>query len=324
MKRRYQEARRSGGMVARSGGSAKRGGWPRVLRETKRSPWTRARGRSCGASAGSTFAIAVSTDEPGAPTFLRGSAGRSRPPRAPPPEPPRSGPSSSIRPSTALARTRVRPCSRPSASRRRWWPAGSSSARRTTKTSAPSTSTLCARTSSAKGSRVPPEARSKRAWCQWQVNRPFSTVPRWRGKPICGQRSSTANASPVGPKHADRLGADFAGQAALCLQLVDRADPGPLRLLHTLDHRAAPFARQDLSPSRGGRKDGVTAQVESPQRRLDELDLVRVVAGLGRRGQLSRGAPATRTSATGRAPAYIARARPRAGPVLPPGPAPER
>ncbi len=166
-----------------------------MFRETNRSPCTRARGRSCGANAGRTFAIAVSTDSPAPQPSSRFKRPKSAPSRTAA-RAPSSGPSSSIRPSTALARTRVRPCSRPSASRRRWWPAGSSSARSTTKTSAPSTSTPCARTSSAKGSRVPPEARSKRAWCQWQVKRPFSTVPRWRGKPICGQRSSTANASP--------------------------------------------------------------------------------------------------------------------------------
>ena len=48
------------------------------------------------------------------------------------------------------------------------------------------------RTSSAKGSNVPPLARSKRAWCLWQVRMPFLTVPRSSGKPMWGHRLSTA------------------------------------------------------------------------------------------------------------------------------------
>ena len=43
---------------------------------------------------------------------------------------------------------------------------------------------------------VRPEARSKRAWCQWQVTSPASTVPWWSGKPRWGHRSSMANARP--------------------------------------------------------------------------------------------------------------------------------
>ena len=35
-------------------------------------------------------------------------------------------------------------------------------------------------------------ARSKRAWCQWQVRMPSLTLPLWSGKPMCGQRLSTA------------------------------------------------------------------------------------------------------------------------------------
>jgi hypothetical protein len=39
-------------------------------------------------------------------------------------------------------------------------------------------------TSSAHRSKVQPLARSKRAWCQWQVRVPSSTLPRSSGKPI--------------------------------------------------------------------------------------------------------------------------------------------
>src|SRR5688572_19605715 len=65
-----------------------------------------------------------------------------------------------------------------------------------TSTRSPTTSTRYARTSSAHGSSVPPDARSKRAWCQWHVSSRFSTVPLCRGKPMWGQRSSTAKGSP--------------------------------------------------------------------------------------------------------------------------------
>ena len=43
---------------------------------------------------------------------------------------------------------------------------------------------------------MPPERRSKRALCQWHVTRPLSTVPRWSGKPMWGQRSSRAKGAP--------------------------------------------------------------------------------------------------------------------------------
>ncbi len=41
-----------------------------------------------------------------------------------------------------------------------------------------------------------PDTRSKRAWCQWHVTSPDSTVPWCSGKPMCGHRSSIANAAP--------------------------------------------------------------------------------------------------------------------------------
>ena len=46
--------------------------------------------------------------------------------------------------------------------------------------------------SSAKGSNVQPPPSSKRAWCQWQVMMPLAMLPRLIGKPMCGQRLSTA------------------------------------------------------------------------------------------------------------------------------------
>ncbi len=166
-----------------------------MSRDTKPSPCTSASVRSAGSRRGSTLAMAVSTVKP-APH----PAARLRTPKLTPARVAAtaacSGPSTSDRPSTALAITSVNPCSRPSSRRRSCRLAGSASGLNTTKTSSFSSSTLWARTSSAKGSRVPPETRSKRAWCQWQVKSPFSTVPRWSGKPMCGQRSSTAYASP--------------------------------------------------------------------------------------------------------------------------------
>ena len=64
------------------------------------------------------------------------------------------------------------------------------------RTTSPSrTSTSKPRASSAHRSSVQPETRSKRAWCQWQVTSPASTVPWWSGKPRCGQRSSIAYAA---------------------------------------------------------------------------------------------------------------------------------
>ena len=88
------------------------------------------------------------------------------------------------------------PCSRPSCSRRRSRPTGSASWRAATRTCPSSSATSKPMASSAHGSSVQPLARSKRAWCQWQVTSPASTVPWWRGKPRCGHRSSMAYGLP--------------------------------------------------------------------------------------------------------------------------------
>src|SRR4051812_14639191 len=97
-------------------------------------------------------------------------------------------------PSTDLASTSERPSSRPSSRRWKRWTTGSSPRRGSTRTSSPSIVTWKPRASSANGSRVQPVTRSKRAWCQWQVTRPDSTVPWGSGKPMWGQRSSIAQA----------------------------------------------------------------------------------------------------------------------------------
>ena len=64
MNRRYQDSSRPPGTAASRGANGNRGGRPRVSRDTKASPCTRASARSAGSSRGSTFAIAVSTVRP--------------------------------------------------------------------------------------------------------------------------------------------------------------------------------------------------------------------------------------------------------------------
>ena len=107
------------------------------------------------------------------------------------------------------------------------------------------------RASSAHGSSVQPLARSKRAWCQWQVSRPASTDPRWSGNPRCGQRSSIAQALPS--CHSTTTGSEptFVEQASLAPEIVE--PPGqhspavavaaaPDRCIHRDGHRACPQA----------------------------------------------------------------------------------
>ena len=53
------------------------------------------------------------------------------------------------------------------------------------------------RASSAHRSSVQPDTRSNRAWCQWHVTSPASTVPWCSGNPRCGHRSSIAYAVAV-------------------------------------------------------------------------------------------------------------------------------
>ena len=161
--------------------------------------------------------------QPGAPTFLPvqqaevgALAHRARAPS--------SGPSSSIRPSTALARTRVRPCSRPSASRRRWWPA---------------------RVVLGPQDHEDVGTVDLDAVCPDVVGEGVEGAPRGEVEtgvvPVAGQKA-VLDGPPVerethmraavvhgerlavGPEHADGLGADLAGQAALRLQLIEGAD----------------------------------------------------------------------------------------------------
>ena len=98
-----------------------------------------------------------------------------------------------FRPRTDLAMTRRMLCSRPSP--RRWDQrsiGSDSGGAGSTQTSPSLTVTGKDLTSSAKGSKVPPLERSKRAWCQWQVRMPFLTVPLSSGKPMWGHLLSTA------------------------------------------------------------------------------------------------------------------------------------
>ena len=123
---------------------------------------------------------------------------------------------------TWRSRARGRPRAR-RRSRRCRCPTGSSRAARLARTrrrrrSSPSKP----RTSSAQGSSVQPDTRSKRAWCQWQVTRPPSTVPWCSGKPMCGQRSSIAKARSVVPEHDDRQVADLGEQPPGGLQFGER------------------------------------------------------------------------------------------------------
>ena len=65
-------------------------------------------------------------------------------------------------------------------------------------------------------------ARSKRAWCQWHVRIPSQTVPRWSGKPMCGQRLSTACTSSPSAKRQMRVAIDVHDQPAGLPQLGER------------------------------------------------------------------------------------------------------
>ena len=95
----------------------------------------------------------------------------------------------------AFARTSGMSRSSPSRRRLRWCATASARGRRSTNTSSPSSATENRRSSSANWSKVPPVAKSNRAWCQWQVRMPSQTLPRCSGNPICGQRLSTAYTS---------------------------------------------------------------------------------------------------------------------------------
>ena len=86
----------------------------------------------------------------------------------------------------------------------------------------PSTSTGKRRRSSAHWSKVPPVQRSKRAWCQWQVRIPSQTVPRCSGKPMCGQRLSTAYTSSPSAKTQRRVPVDVHDESPRRPQLRER------------------------------------------------------------------------------------------------------
>ncbi len=103
---------------------------------------------------------------------------------------------------------------------------------------------------------------------------------------------------PVSPEHADRLGPDLAGQAALRLQLLDRTDPGPPGFLHALDHYAAPFALKPVTVSEAAAKTG--SPLRSRARRAASTSLTSCGSRLASAAvaKLWRGTPATRTSAT--------------------------
>ena len=122
----------------------------------------------------------------------------------------------------------------------------------------------------------------------------------------------------IGPEHTDRLGADLAGQAALCLQLLDGPNPGPLRpggdrlpggphlvrLLHTVYHGAAPFFARPVTVSDAAAN--TTSPLRSRARRAASTSLTSCGSPLPSAAfaSPSRGTPATRTSVTGRAPEY--------------------
>ena len=140
----------------------------------------------------------------------------------------------------AFASTSGMSRSSPSRSRLRWCATGSSRGLRSTSTSSPSSSTGKRRSSSANWSNVPPVARSKRAWCQWQVRMPSQTVPRWSGKPMCGQRLSTACTSSPSANRQTRVPVELDDEPSRRAQLVERRDArSALRGLATTCHASA-------------------------------------------------------------------------------------
>ena len=192
----WRNQRRSvAGAAALPGNAARsrRGSWPAQSWATRRMPWNSARYASSSGSAGSRLASAVRIVMPmPKPSRIRAPNRAASPTRA------RSETPAARAPSTALAITRPRSCSMPSARRLRQCAAGSSRRRHSaaTQTSPSSILTSAVGTSSAQRSKVPPLARSKRAWCQWQVRMPSLRLPLWSGKPRCGQRLSSARTWP--------------------------------------------------------------------------------------------------------------------------------
>ena len=133
----------------------------------------------------------------------------------------------SSRPSTDLASTSVRPCSRPSSRRceevrdadRRRGAARRGRRRRRSSTSKP-------RASSANGSRVQPVTRSKRAWCQWQVTRPALDRALVEREAHVGAAVLDRAGAVLAPEHDDRQGADLGQQPTGGLQLRERPGTG--------------------------------------------------------------------------------------------------
>ena len=273
-KRRYQLAEPvDGHAVASSSGADREAGRvvARVARDEREAVHERERA-VVGVEVGEQVGHRDEHGEAGAPARRRGSGCRSR--RRCARSRPRRTPASS-RPSTDLAMTSVMSVLEAVAQpRAAGAPTGSASrarARRTRRRRRSSTSKP--RASSAQRSSVQPETRSKRAWCQWQVTSPASTVPWCSGKPRCGQRSSIAYARAVVPEHDDRQRADLGEQLTGGLELGQRPGADLLGHLHSLGWASCDRVRSRIYASvtcdnlpRDERRQVQPAQSERPAR----------------------------------------------------------
>ena len=196
MKRRYHRASCADSASPSSGATGKRGRCPCVSRPRNARPWVRARPCSLDGRCGSRLSTICATVIPGPHPSTRFAAEK----RSPISTTRAGGTPPASNACTALATTSVSPSSRPSTSRRSSLASSPPVGRCKTCTSSPSIATSKATASSAHRSSVDPDDRSNRAWCQWQVSRPSCTVPRCSGNPMCGQRSSIAQARPPSQK----------------------------------------------------------------------------------------------------------------------------
>ena len=168
MKRRYQASSRAAGDARLSGArAAKRGGRPRVSRDTKARPCTRASARSSGSRSGQDVGHGGEHGQPGSPAGLPVADRRSpRPPARPRqwrrrqaralragPEPPWPSPGSGPAPGPLRGGARC-------------GPTGSASGRTTTKTRPRRARPCTPARRRRRGPGCPPRLRSKRAWCQ--------------------------------------------------------------------------------------------------------------------------------------------------------------